>query len=48
MPRRKVTETTTLDNRGAKIGEPVPKAVIDTKTAAVGVPGSLIMICAKS
>ncbi|MBC2808770.1 hypothetical protein ELI49_27285 (plasmid) [Rhizobium ruizarguesonis] len=38
MPRRKVTETTTLDNRGAKIGEPVPKAVIDTKTAAVGVP----------
>jgi hypothetical protein len=38
MPRRKSTETTTLDSRGAKIGEPVPKAVIDTNTASVGVP----------
>ncbi|MFF0952568.1 hypothetical protein ACFYE9_34585 [Rhizobium leguminosarum] len=38
MPRRKSTETTTLDTRGAKIGEPVPKAVIDTHTASVGVP----------
>lgn len=38
MPRRKNTETTTLDIRGAKIGEPVPKAIIDTKTASVGVP----------
>ncbi|NKK25919.1 hypothetical protein [Rhizobium leguminosarum] len=38
MPRRKSTETTTLDSRGAKIGEPVPKAVIDTNTVSVGVP----------
>jgi hypothetical protein len=38
MPRRRSTETTTLDSRGAKIGEPVPKAVIDTNTASVGVP----------
>ncbi|MBA1345120.1 MULTISPECIES: hypothetical protein [Rhizobium] len=38
MPRRKSTETTTLDTKGAKIGEPVPKAVIDTNTASVGVP----------
>ncbi|MGR8964847.1 hypothetical protein ACU8MP_28825 (plasmid) [Rhizobium leguminosarum] len=38
MPRRKSTETTTLDSRGAKIGEPVPKAVIDRNTASVGVP----------
>ena len=38
MPRRKSTETTTLDIKGAKIGEPVPKAIIDTKTASVGVP----------
>ncbi|WHO83222.1 hypothetical protein [Rhizobium leguminosarum] len=38
MPRRKSTETTALDSRGAKIGEPVPKAVIDTNTASVGVP----------
>ncbi|MGR9424677.1 hypothetical protein [Rhizobium leguminosarum] len=38
MPRRKSTEMTTLDSRGAKIGEPVPKAVIDTNTASVGVP----------
>lgn len=38
MPRRKSTETTTLDTKGAKIGEPVPKAIIDTNTASVGVP----------
>jgi hypothetical protein len=38
MPRRKSTETTTLDTKGAKIGEPVPKAVIDRNTASVGVP----------
>lgn len=38
MPRRKSTETMTLDTKGAKIGEPVPKAVIDTNTASVGVP----------
>ncbi|EJC83599.1 hypothetical protein Rleg4DRAFT_6653 [Rhizobium leguminosarum bv. trifolii WSM2297] len=38
MPRRKSTETMTLDTQGAKIGEPVPKAVIDTNTASVGVP----------
>ncbi|MBA9033117.1 hypothetical protein ACVMH6_002699 [Rhizobium leguminosarum] len=38
MPRRKSTETMTLDSRGAKIGEPVPKAIIDTNTASVGVP----------
>ncbi|MGO6969732.1 hypothetical protein [Rhizobium leguminosarum] len=38
MPRRKSTETTTLDTKGAKIGEPIPKAVIDTNTASVGVP----------
>ncbi|MBY5326317.1 hypothetical protein AB9E29_17210 [Rhizobium leguminosarum] len=38
MPRRKSTETTTLDTKGARIGEPVPKAVIDTNTASVGVP----------
>ncbi|MBY5787220.1 hypothetical protein [Rhizobium leguminosarum] len=38
MPRRKSTETTILDTKGAKIGEPIPKAVIDTNTASVGVP----------
>ncbi|WP_458394968.1 hypothetical protein [Rhizobium brockwellii] len=38
MPRRKSNETTTLDTKGAKIGEPVPKAIIDTNTASVGVP----------
>ncbi|MBY3021962.1 hypothetical protein [Rhizobium leguminosarum] len=38
MPRRKSTETTTLDTKGAKIGEPVPKAVNFTNTASVGVP----------
>jgi hypothetical protein len=38
MPRRKSTETTILDTKGAKIGDPVPKAVIDTNTAFVGVP----------
>ncbi|WHO75501.1 hypothetical protein [Rhizobium sp. BT03] len=38
MPRRKSNETATLDTKGAKIGEPVPKAIIDTNTASVGVP----------
>ncbi|MDC7744669.1 hypothetical protein [Rhizobium binxianense] len=38
MPRRKSTGTTTLDTKGAKIGEPVPKAVIDIVTASVGIP----------
>ncbi|MBX4871896.1 hypothetical protein HJA87_20390 [Rhizobium bangladeshense] len=38
MPRRKSTETMTLDTEGAKIGEPVPKAIIDVNTASVGVP----------
>ncbi|RFB88410.1 hypothetical protein B5K11_23185 [Rhizobium leguminosarum bv. trifolii] len=38
MPRRKSNETATLDTKGAKIGEPVPKAVIDINTASVGVP----------
>jgi len=38
MPRRKSTETATLDPEGGKIGEPVPKAVIDRSTASVGVP----------
>jgi len=28
----------TLDTTGAKIGEPVPKAIIDTNTASVGIP----------
>ncbi|WP_064685552.1 hypothetical protein [Rhizobium bangladeshense] len=37
MPRRKNSETT-LDTRRAKLGEPVPKAIIDTNTASVGVP----------
>ncbi|MBW8788153.1 hypothetical protein HLI03_13980 [Rhizobium laguerreae] len=38
MPPRKSTATKTLDTTGAKIGEPVPKAIIDTNTASVGVP----------
>ncbi|ANK95224.1 MULTISPECIES: hypothetical protein [Rhizobium] len=38
MPRRKNTVGTTLDTEGAKIGEPVPKAIIDINTASVGVP----------
>ncbi|MEH7912329.1 hypothetical protein V7798_35085 [Rhizobium laguerreae] len=38
MPPRKSTETKTVDTTGAKIGEPVPKAIIDTNTASVGVP----------
>ena len=38
MPRRKSNETATLDTKGAKIGEPVPKAIIDINTASVGVP----------
>ncbi|MBX4909895.1 hypothetical protein HJA82_21305 [Rhizobium bangladeshense] len=38
MPRRKNNVGTTLDTEGAKIGEPVPKAIIDINTASVGVP----------
>ncbi|ABC94147.1 hypothetical protein RHE_PF00257 (plasmid) [Rhizobium etli CFN 42] len=38
MPRRKNTVGTTLDTEGAKIGEPVPKGIVDINTAAVGVP----------
>ncbi|ARM92359.1 hypothetical protein RHEC894_PE00336 (plasmid) [Rhizobium sp. CIAT894] len=38
MPRRRNSQTTMLDTKGARIGEPVPKAVIDTATASVGIP----------
>lgn len=38
MPRRKSTETRALDTSGAKIGEPVPKAIIDINAASVGIP----------
>ncbi|ANL56931.1 membrane protein [Rhizobium phaseoli] len=38
MPRRKTNEMPTLDTTGAKIGEPVPKAIIDVNTASVGIP----------
>ncbi|ANK88823.1 MULTISPECIES: hypothetical protein [unclassified Rhizobium] len=38
MPRRKNTVGTMLDTKGAKIGEPVPKAIVDINTASVGVP----------
>ncbi|ARO33974.1 hypothetical protein NXC14_PC00438 (plasmid) [Rhizobium sp. NXC14] len=38
MPRRKNTVGTTLDTEGAKIGEPIPKAIVDINTASVGVP----------
>lgn len=38
MPRRKSSETTNLETSGAKIGEPVPKAIIDVNTASVGIP----------
>lgn len=38
MPPRKTNEMPTLGATGAKIGEPVPKAIIDVNTASVGVP----------
>ncbi|PCK86154.1 hypothetical protein CPT32_15205 [Rhizobium sophoriradicis] len=38
MPRRKSSETTNLETSGAKIGEAVPKAIIDVNTASVGIP----------
>jgi hypothetical protein len=37
MPPRK-DKTATLLTQGAKIGEPVPRAVVDTNTASVGIP----------
>lgn len=38
MPPRKRTATAPAATEGAKIGEPVPKAIIDTDTASVGIP----------
>jgi hypothetical protein len=38
MPPRKPTETAKLESSVTKIGEPVPKAVIDVNTASVGIP----------
>lgn len=38
MPPRKRTDTAPLVAKGAKIGEPVPKAIVDTNTAVVGIP----------
>lgn len=37
MPPRK-DKTATLVTEGAKIGEPVPRAIVDTNTASVGIP----------
>jgi hypothetical protein len=37
MPPRKRT-TATLDTKGAKIGEPIAKAIVDTNTASLGIP----------
>jgi hypothetical protein len=37
MPPGKPT-TATLDTKGAKIGEPIAKAIVDTNTASVGIP----------
>jgi hypothetical protein len=37
MPPRK-EKTVTLVTEGAKIGEPVPRAIVDTNTASVGIP----------
>ncbi|EPE96849.1 hypothetical protein [Rhizobium grahamii] len=39
MPPRK-TDTTTLGQDSAKIGEPVPIGIIDTNTSSVGIPPS--------
>jgi hypothetical protein len=38
MPPRKPTKTTTLATTAAKIGEPVPKGIVDTDTASLGIP----------
>jgi hypothetical protein len=37
MPPR-MDKTATLVTKGAKIGEPVPRAIVDTNTASVGIP----------
>jgi hypothetical protein len=37
MPAKK-NETTALISAGAKLGEPVPRAIIDTNAGAVGIP----------
>jgi len=37
MPPRK-NKTATLVTKGAKIGEPVPRAIVETNTASVGIP----------
>jgi len=34
----KTTKPKTLVAEGAKIGEPVPRAIVDTNTASVGIP----------
>ncbi len=34
----KTTKTKPLVAEGAKIGEPVPRAIVDTNTASVGIP----------
>jgi hypothetical protein len=38
MPPRKRIATAPAATEGAKIGEPAPKAIIDTDTASVGIP----------
>ncbi|UFS78951.1 MULTISPECIES: hypothetical protein [Rhizobium] len=38
MPPRKRTATAPAVTEGAKIGEPVPKAIVDTSNASVGIP----------
>jgi hypothetical protein len=38
MPPRKPTKITTLDTTAAKIGEPVPKGIVDIDTASLGIP----------
>lgn len=37
-PRKRTDPEKSLDTDGAAIGEPVPKSIVDTNTAAVGIP----------
>jgi hypothetical protein len=37
MPRKR-TDATSLKTESAKVGDPIPKAIIDTNIAAVGIP----------
>ncbi|PZM16488.1 hypothetical protein [Rhizobium tubonense] len=38
MPPRKLTDTAKLERSATKIGEPIPKAIVDVNAASVGIP----------